>query len=279
MKLVTTKKELDKIIEEEHAGLHIGLVPTMGNLHLGHLSLAEASLAQTDKTIVTIFVNPKQFGENEDFGKYPRTLERDLKLLKKLEGSENITVFAPQNEKEIYPDQFNTTIEVKGLDHALCGLHRPGHFKGVTTVVYQLFKITKADTAFFGQKDYQQFRIIEKMVEDLDLPIKLSMQPIIREASGLAMSSRNQYMSEEQKSEAALINKTLYDLKEIFLKDRLKANAVREKILFEEPRWQYLEILDAHNLKDFSDKTTKVIVAGAFTMGDTRLIDNILFSL
>ncbi len=279
MKLVTTKSELDKVINTEHSELSVGLVPTMGNLHLGHLSLVKTSLSKTQRTIVTIFVNPKQFGENEDFGKYPRTLEQDLKKLNALPQSENILVFAPQSEREIYPEGFSTTIEVSGLDHALCGLHRPGHFKGVTTVVYQLFKLTNAHLAFFGQKDYQQFRVIEKMVQDLSLPINLSMEPIVREKSGLALSSRNQYMSPAQKEEASLIFKTLSQLKESFLENPDKAMASRERLLFAEPRWQYLEILDAHSLKEVSEQTSKVLVAGAFTMGDTRLIDNILFRI
>ncbi len=279
MKLVTTRSELSKIQETELKNNTVGLVPTMGNLHQGHLELVKRSLQRTQKTMVTIFVNPKQFGPNEDFEKYPRTLEADLLKLKELDGADNIVVFAPQSTLEIYPEGFNTTIEVQGLDNLLCGANRPGHFKGVTTVVYQLFKLSGADMAFFGQKDFQQFKIIEKMVHDLSLEIELEMCPIIREPSGLALSSRNQYLSFSEREEARLINKTLENLKELFLENREKALKKREDILFHEPRWQYLEILDGSHLTEVSAKTNQVVVAGAFLMGDTRLIDNILFDL
>jgi pantoate--beta-alanine ligase len=279
MKLVTTRSELSKIQETELKNNTVGLVPTMGNLHQGHLELVKRSLQRTQKTMVTIFVNPKQFGPNEDFEKYPRTLEADLLKLKELDGADNIVVFAPQSTLEIYPEGFNTTIEVQGLDNLLCGANRPGHFKGVTTVVYQLFKLSGADMAFFGQKDFQQFKIIEKMVHDLSLEIELEMCPIIREPSGLALSSRNQYLSFSEREEARLINKTLENLKELFLENREKALKKREDILFHEPRWQYLEILDGNHLTEVSAKTNQVVVAGAFLMGDTRLIDNILFDL
>ncbi len=279
MKLVTTRSELSKIQETELKNNTVGLVPTMGNLHQGHLELVKRSLQRTQKTMVTIFVNPKQFGPNEDFEKYPRTLEADLLKLKELDGADNIVVFAPQSTLEIYPEGFNTTIEVQGLDNLLCGANRPGHFKGVTTVVYQLFKLSGADMAFFGQKDFQQFKIIEKMVHDLSLEIELEMCPIIREPSGLALSSRNQYLSSSEREEARLIKETLDHLKELFLENREKALKKREDILFHEPRWQYLEILDGSHLTEVSAKTNQVVVAGAFLMGDTRLIDNILFDL
>ncbi len=279
MKLVTTRSELSKIQETGLKNNTIGLVPTMGNLHQGHLELVKRSLQRTQKTMVTIFVNPKQFGPNEDFEKYPRTLEADLLKLKELDGADNIVVFAPQSTLEIYPEGFNTTIEVQGLDNLLCGANRPGHFKGVTTVVYQLFKLSGADMAFFGQKDFQQFKIIEKMVHDLSLEIELEMCPIIREPSGLALSSRNQYLSSSEREEARLIKETLDHLKELFLENREKALKKREDILFHEPRWQYLEVLDGSHLTEVSAKTNQVVVAGAFLMGDTRLIDNILFDL
>ncbi len=279
MKLVTTRSELSKIQETDLKNNTIGLVPTMGNLHQGHLELVKRSLQRTQKTMVTIFVNPKQFGPNEDFEKYPRTLEADLLKLKELDGADNIVVFAPQSTLEIYPEGFNTTIEVQGLDNLLCGANRPGHFKGVTTVVYQLFKLSGADMAFFGQKDFQQFKIIEKMVHDLSLEIELEMCPIIREPSGLALSSRNQYLSSSEREEARLIKETLDHLKELFLENREKALKKREDILFHEPRWQYLEVLDGSHLTEVSAKTNQVVVAGAFLMGDTRLIDNILFDL
>ena len=279
MKLFTKKADYLQFCQDSYSDKLVGLVPTMGNLHRGHLNLVEMAIQENDYTVVTIFVNPKQFGPNEDFGKYPRTLEQDLSKLKGLSQSESIIVFAPDSIEEIYPKGFSTEIEVKGLDDVLCGKSRPGHFKGVTTVVYQLFKLSHADHAYFGQKDYQQFKIIEKMVDDLDLPIKLTMAPIAREESGLALSSRNQYMSQEQHLEASLINKTITQLAQTYKSDAELAFKMRQEYLFQDNRWQYLEILDANTLKKPNQDSQEVVVAGAFFMGDTRLIDNIIVRL
>jgi pantoate--beta-alanine ligase len=279
MKLFTRKEDYIQFCNESYTGKNVGLVPTMGNLHRGHLNLVQQALSENDFTLVTIFVNPKQFAPNEDFDKYPRTLEQDLSKLKELPGSDSIVVFAPESLEEIYPSGFSTDIEVKGLDDTLCGKSRPGHFKGVTTVVYQLFKLSHADRAYFGQKDYQQFKIIEKMVKDLDIPIQLTMVPIAREKSGLALSSRNQYMTNEQRLEASLINKTLKDLASTYQSDKDLAFKMRQEYLFQDNRWQYLEILDANTLKRPDQSSGEVVVAGAFLMGDTRLIDNIIVRL
>lgn len=278
MQLFTRKEDFQNYRNKSSLGV-IGLVPTMGNLHQGHLNLVKESLKETDHTIVTIFVNPKQFGPGEDFEKYPRTLESDLKKLKDLSGSEKILVFSPESVEDIFPTNFSTDITVTGLDQALCGLHRPGHFKGVTTVVYQLFTISKAHKAYFGQKDFQQFKIIEKMTKDLNLPIELSMVPIARESTGLALSSRNQYMSTEQKLEAAQIYKSLRNVAQTYLKDGQAAETLKQDILFKDPSWQYLEVLDSTTLKAPTSETKQVVVAGAYHMGDTRLIDNILVNL
>lgn len=279
MKLFTKKNDYHSFCDTHYGNSRVGLVPTMGNLHQGHLNLVKQALKENDFTLVTIFVNPKQFGPNEDFGKYPRTLEQDLAKLKELEGSERLIVFSPENNQEIYPSGFSTDIEVKALDNCLCGRHRPGHFKGVTTVVYQLFKLARATHAYFGQKDYQQFKIIEKMVNDLQIPIELTMVPIAREESGLALSSRNQYMSDEEKREASLINKTLKEVAQTYAKDAELALTMRQEFLFQDNRWQYIEILDAKTLETPNPQTSEVVVAGAFYMGDTRLIDNIIVGL
>jgi len=259
----------------------IGLVPTMGNLHDGHLSLANKALSENDAIIVTIFVNPKQFGPNEDFDQYPRTLEDDLEKLRALEGSKRITVFNPESNDEIYPENFQTTISVNGLDQVLCGKFRSGHFDGVTTVVYQLFALTQATQAYFGQKDFQQFKIIERMSHDLLLPIKLNMCPIIREEDGLALSSRNQYLSSDQRIEAITLNQSLNSIKEEYQAHGSEAALkVRDQILKTDDRFQYLEILETQTLSNVIpqelDGFGKVVVAGAFILGDTRIIDNLL---
>lgn len=258
----------------------IGLVPTMGNLHQGHLNLVKEALKENERVIVTIFVNPKQFGPNEDFEKYPRTLENDVAKLGTLEKADGIIVFAPSETKEIFPDGYSTDIEVKGLDDVLCGRNRPGHFKGVTTVVYRLFALTKPSKAYFGQKDFQQFKIIQRMTRDLSLPIELMMVPIARESSGLALSSRNQYLSPPQMEESLTLNQTLKKLaKTVLSKSVHEGISQASEILTFDSRFQYLSILDSENLREPNENTQEVVVAGAFLLGDTRLIDNILISL
>jgi len=259
----------------------IGLVPTMGNLHEGHLSLVEKSLQENPVTIVTIFVNPKQFGPNEDFDSYPRTLENDCELLKKLlekYPSQSLVVYSPADNSEIYPKGFKTTISVGKITNILCGADRPGHFDGVTTVVYRLFSISKADKAYFGQKDYQQVKVIQRMVDDLSLNIKLEMIPISRDEDGLARSSRNQYLSTQQRQEGLTLPNTLILIENIlaensWLNSGVEINKILETAL-SDSRWQYIEILDAQTLEEVSDKTNEVVLAGAFKVGKTRLIDN-----
>jgi pantoate--beta-alanine ligase len=259
----------------------IGLVPTMGNLHDGHLSLIKKSLEENDKTIVTIFVNPKQFGPNEDFEKYPRTLEKDIEKINTL--SSDIIVLAPKSTLEIYPKNFNSVVSVKELTNSLCGSDRPGHFDGVTTIVYRLFAITKAHNAYFGQKDFQQLQVIKRMAEDLLLPINIKMLPIHREESGLAMSSRNQFLSEDQRVVALNLSKSILEIKSL-LEDKtysssvIELNSILEKEL-KDKNWIYLEILDSSNLGEININTSEVIIAGAYKVGDTRLIDNSLVKI
>ncbi|MCR9205068.1 MAG: pantoate--beta-alanine ligase [Halobacteriovoraceae bacterium] len=258
---------------------NLGLVPTMGNLHQGHLNLVEKALKDNEKVVVTIFVNPKQFGPNEDFDKYPRTLEKDMEKLKSLKDFERIILFCPKDTSQIFPEDYSTDIEVHGLDRALCGKNRPGHFKGVCTVVYRLFLITKPTKAYFGQKDYQQFKIIKKMRDDLLIPVDLEMIPISREESGLALSSRNQYLSKEQRSEALLLNRSLNSIAEITHQNLLSGITKAQEILTQDSRFQYIEVLDAENLGLPTAESEKVVVAGAFLLGDTRLIDNVILKL
>lgn len=256
----------------------IGLVPTMGNLHSGHLSLIEESARENDITIVTIFVNPKQFGPNEDFDKYPRTLEQDIQNIESLSIKKDILVLAPQSAMEIYPENFNTTISVSGLTSGLCGASRPGHFDGVTTVVYRLFNITTPTTAYFGQKDYQQQLIIKKMVKDLSLPVHIKTMPIVREDSGLAKSSRNQYLSDEQRTQALELSSTINRISDIlakktYLDATIDLNHVLEEKIRDQ-RWQYLEVLDSENLQEITPQTNSAVILGALMVGETRLIDN-----
>lgn len=259
----------------------IGLVPTMGNLHEGHLTLVRKSIKENEHTIVTIFVNPKQFGANEDFGKYPRTLESDLKKIHDLDPS--IIVLAPESTSQIYPEGFSTTVSIKELTSNLCGADRPGHFDGVTTVVYRLFAISRADNAYFGQKDYQQVQVIRRMTEDLLLPINIKMLPINREDNGLARSSRNQFLDNSQLDTALNLSKGIFSIENL-LKDKtysasvIEINDILEQTL-KDKNWKYLEILDSNNLGEVNINTTEVVIAGAYKLGETRLIDNSLVKI
>lgn len=258
----------------------LGLVPTMGNLHAGHASLIEESVRQNDFTIVTIFVNPKQFGPSEDFDSYPRTLEADLEIISQI-SKDRVIVFAPNDTSEIYPSGFSTSIAVKGpMTEVLCGAKRPGHFEGVTTVVYQLFMLTKADRAYFGLKDYQQLQIIKRMSKDLRLPIQVISMPIKRDETGLALSSRNQYLTDSERKAALTLSQTLHKLKEEW---RVNGNEacfeLRSQILNESPAWDYLDILDGSTLTKPSSESTFILFAGAHFFGKARLIDNLTLEL
>ena len=246
----------------------LGFVPTMGNLHRGHLSLVEKSLQENERTIVSIFVNPKQFGRGEDFLRYPRTLKEDRHALESLSLAENLVIFAPET---FYSEKFATVVKVESdLTNKLCGQSRPHHFAGVTTVVYLLFALIRPSRAYFGQKDYQQFKIVEKMIQDLNIPVALTMMPIVRDSHGLALSSRNQYLSPEQYKEALVLNQSLQEV----------VSSIEKNEKWSPPptrhRWDYLEALDAANLTPISFNTKKILVAGALNIGGIRLIDNLI---
>ncbi|PIK14947.1 pantoate--beta-alanine ligase [Halobacteriovorax sp. JY17] len=256
----------------------IGLVPTMGNLHEGHLSLISESSKENDLTVVTIFVNPLQFGPNEDFEKYPRTLEQDIQRIETLSIEKDILILAPSSSAEIYPENFSTTISITGLTENLCGASRPGHFDGVTTVVYRLFKISSPTIAYFGQKDFQQQLVIKKMTRDLGLTVQIKTMPIIREESGLAKSSRNQYLSNEEREQALELNTTLTKISDIltnqsYLDASISLNEVLENKIRDQ-RWEYLEILDSDSLQEITPTTDSAVILGALKIGETRLIDN-----
>jgi pantoate--beta-alanine ligase len=254
---------------------NLGLVPTMGALHEGHLSLVRAAKSKCDLVIVSIFVNPTQFGPNEDFAKYPRTFERDCELLD-IEGVD--LVFAP-SVQEMYPVDAVTYVTVEGLSEKLCGRSRPGHFRGVTTVVSKLFHIVEPDLAFFGQKDAAQVAIIKRMVRDLNMAIEIVVCPTIREPDGLAMSSRNAYLTPGQRKSALVLSRALQRVQQVFEQGERNAAKLIEagkQVITEEPsvRLDYLEIVDPETLEGVDVASPKSLVAVAAFVGATRLIDN-----
>jgi len=256
-------------------GKRIGLVPTMGALHEGHLSLVRAARSKCDVVAVSIFVNPTQFGHNEDYSKYPRTFDNDCELLEK-EGVD--IVFAPSVE-EMYPGGAVTYVTVEGMSDKLCGRSRPGHFRGVTTVVSKLFHIVEPDLAFFGQKDAAQVAIIQRMVRDLNMPVEIVVCPIVREPDGLAMSSRNAYLTPEQRRSALVLSLALRRVQQMFDQgERNEAKLIEsgKQVIAEEPsvRLDYLEIVDPETLDGVDVVSSKSLVAVAAVVGTTRLIDN-----
>lgn len=281
--LVHTIKEVREQIKEwKKVGLTVGLVPTMGALHNGHLSLIKKAVEKCDKVVVSVFVNPIQFCQGEDLDKYPRTLEADQKLCES--NGVNI-VFAP-TPSEMYGDcQMRTNdfltyvIPPFFYVNKLCGKSRVGHFDGVCTVVNKLFNIVQPDFAFFGQKDAQQLIIIKKMVKDLNIPVEIIPCPIVREESGLALSSRNKYLSEEDKIQALALSKILSNIKNCYKKGITDVEALKEtayQFLNDHHDLEYLEFMNEENLDEMTtaDDHTRVFIA--CKVGGVRLIDNIL---
>jgi pantoate--beta-alanine ligase len=263
--------------QARRGGKRLGFVPTMGALHEGHLSLVRAARARCDAVAVSIFVNPTQFGPSEDFSKYPRSFERDRELLE-AEGVD--LIFAPSVE-EMYPKGAVTFVTVEGLSEKLCGRSRPGHFRGVTTVVAKLFNIVEPGVAFFGQKDAAQVVIVKKMVHDLDLPVEIAVCPIVREVDGLAMSSRNAYLDAAQRRSATVLHRALMQVQSLAEKgERTSAKLMdaAQRVFREEPavRVDYVEIVDTETLDPVADVSRGALVAVAAFVGATRLIDNIV---
>lgn len=281
IKLFTNRKDFD-YFRNALTTESIGLVPTMGNLHKGHISLLEKSIEENDVAIVTIYVNPKQFGPNEDFDKYPRTLDDDIAKISAvallLDKKKEIVVYAPNTDEGIYPEGFSTNISMGTMTQKLEGAVRPTHFDGVTTVVYRLFAITRAHQAYFGQKDVQQCLIIKKMVHDLEIPIKINIMPIIRNSEGLALSSRNQYLSESERTEALVLPHTLQKVEKL-IRTKQDYKTFAQEAKANDKKWDYLEILDSQNLEAPTDKTREVVIVAAYRMNSARLLDNILVSL
>jgi pantoate--beta-alanine ligase len=278
MKLVHTAAEMRRLCRTARVGGgRLGLVPTMGALHEGHLSLVRAARKSSDVVSASIFVNPTQFGPSEDFSKYPRNPENDSALLHQ-EGVD--LVFAPSTE-EMYSEGAVTWVIVEGLSDRLCGKSRPGHFRGVTTVVSKLFHIVEPDVAYFGQKDAAQVAIIRRMVRDLNMPVAIEVCPIVREPDGLAMSSRNAYLSPDERKSALVLNRSLTELRKIFEageRDSAKLIAAAKHEFASESavRLDYFEIVDPDTLEAEPLITKPVLVAVAAIVGKTRLIDNII---
>ncbi|WP_195988481.1 pantoate--beta-alanine ligase [Clostridium sp. D53t1_180928_C8] len=270
----------DRVKGWKSQGLKVGFVPTMGYLHEGHESLIKKASEENDKVVVSIFVNPIQFGPKEDLSTYPRDLERDSKVC---EGAGADIIFHPKNE-EMYFEDFSTFVDMNGLTSGLCGKSRPTHFRGVCTVVTKLFNIVSPDRAYFGEKDAQQLAIIKRMVRDLNIDVEVIGCPIVREKDGLAKSSRNTYLSMEERSAATILNKSLNIAREK-IKDgeRNSANIISTiKEIIESERLakiDYIEVVDSFSMEDVGVIENSVLVAIAVFIGKTRLIDNFIYEL
>jgi pantoate--beta-alanine ligase len=278
MKLIKTIEEMRAFRNATRkSGQRLGLVPTMGALHEGHLSLVRAARDNSDIVAASIFVNPTQFGPNEDFAKYPRNLESDSEML---EREQVDIIFAPSVE-DMYPAGAVTWVTVEGMSDRLCGRSRPGHFRGVTTVVSKLFHIIEPDAAFFGQKDAAQVAIIRRMVRDLNMPVSIEVCPIIRESDGLALSSRNAYLNPGERKSALVLYRSLRRAQELFdhgERDSAKLIAAGKQEFVKEPsaRLDYLEIVEPDTLEPVPSIAKRALIAVAAFIGNTRLIDNIL---
>lgn len=276
MQVIRRSSQMQKIMADlKIAGKKIGFVPTMGALHAGHMSLVKKSKRENDITVVSIFVNPTQFGQNEDLAKYPRPFAKDKELLEKTGVN---YLFYPTVE-QMYPDGFGTAVTVKGLNKILEGESRPGHFDGVATVVLKLFEIIGPTKAYFGQKDFQQCVVVRKMIVDLNLPVNFKMCPTVRERSGLAMSSRNVYLSAKEKEQALVINKSLRLAVDLIKNGNKSANNVvaeMKKSIGNNVRIDYITIRKPADLAEVNRIDSSVVILFAGYVGKTRLIDNAL---
>jgi len=271
----SARETFELVCAQKRSGKTVGFVPTMGALHAGHLSLVERSLRECDYTVVSIFINPKQFAPHEDFSKYPRNLDGDLAKLATLDVD---LVFAPPVE-EIYPPGFSTYVDVGALTEPWEGRFRPGHFRGVTTVVLKLFQIAPADRAYFGRKDYQQFRIVQKLVTDLSLPLEIVVCPIVRAADGLALSSRNVYLSDSERRSALVLSRSLNAARELFDGGERNAKTIRDQLqraiaAASGVMLEYAAVVDPATLAELSHIEESAVALVAARVGNTRLIDN-----
>ncbi len=280
MDIISTITEARNIIKNvKKNSKTVGFVPTMGYLHEGHLSLLRRAKAENDFVVLSIFINPTQFGNNEDLDKYPRDIERDKALA--LEAKTDL-IFTPTSH-EMYPGGYSTYVDVEGITQGLCGASRPGHFKGVTTIVTKLFNIVAPDKAYFGQKDAQQASVIERMTKELDMDIKIVVCPIVRETDGLAMSSRNVYLSLDERRAALVLSKSLEAAREKVGNGEINVQDIKKMIIeniSKEPLAciDYVEIVDYNTFKKAHTIKDKTLIALAVKFGKTRLIDNIVIS-
>jgi len=276
MKIIHTISETREFIAQARSdGKSLGLVPTMGYFHEGHLSLMRQARQDNDLVVVSLFVNPTQFGPGEDFRDYPRDLDRDARMAEEV-GVD--LIFNPSVE-EIYPEGYNTYVAVEKLAEGLCGAFRPGHFRGVTTVVLKLFNIVQPDRAYFGRKDYQQLKVIERMVKDLNVPVEVIGMPTVREPDGLAMSSRNMYLDPEERRAALVLSESLSYAQQLLGGGLTSGGELRarvEEFVKGEPlaRIDYVAVVDPETLDPMAEVRDRAVLALAVRIGRTRLIDN-----
>lgn len=281
MKIIHSIEEMRLyLLGVKKAGKTVGLVPTMGYLHEGHLTLMKRAKENCDLVVTSIFVNPTQFGVGEDYEQYPRDLKRDGALA---EGVGVDVIFAPSTD-EMYPKDYHTFVQVQALTAGLCGASRPTHFRGVTTVVTKLLLIIQPDYAYFGQKDAQQVTVIERMVEDLNIPVTIIRVPIVREEDGLAMSSRNVYLTPEERKEALVLSHSLIEAEALIKKGERKSEIIRKMIeqkIGESSRAQidYVAIVDGKTLERIDLLSGKVLIALAVKYSKARLLDNLLLEV
>ncbi|MDD4980872.1 MAG: pantoate--beta-alanine ligase [Candidatus Omnitrophica bacterium] len=278
MKVIRSLKQMSAFSRSVHLKKQtIGFVPTMGALHAGHLSLIRAARRENHKAVVSVFVNPIQFAPQEDYKKYPRDFKLDARLCSK-EGAD--VIFYPDSRR-MYPDNYKTYVVVRDLSDCLCGKSRPGHFKGVATVVAKLLNIVNPDIAYFGQKDAQQAFIIKKMAQDLNMPVKIKIMPTVRDKDGLALSSRNIYLSRSERRDAVILSQALNLAKEMVRQGKKKSTQIigRMRRLISAKKSvsiQYISIVDLENLRPLDKIKDKALIALAVYIGKTRLIDNII---
>nr|WP_281347289.1 pantoate--beta-alanine ligase [Thermosulfuriphilus ammonigenes] len=279
--MVTSIEKMTQIsLKWRKEGQKIAFVPTMGYFHEGHLSLMRLARKKGDRLVVSVFVNPTQFGPQEDFEKYPRDKKRDIELAKK----EGVDVLFCPSKEEMYPPEYQTYVEVTELSRPLCGESRPGHFRGVATVVLKLFNIIRPHLAVFGEKDYQQLLVIKKVVQDLNLSVEIVSHPIVREIDGLAMSSRNVYLSSEERKSALSLFKSLKLAQELVKKGERNSDKIRKIVrdfILSHPytKIDYIELRDPKNLIEKKEISGPTLLAIAIFVGQTRLIDNIILEI
>ncbi|MCC5463815.1 pantoate--beta-alanine ligase [Pelosinus baikalensis] len=278
MRIIETIEEMKIFVKQVKAkGLSIGLVPTMGSLHEGHLALMRQAKKQCDVVVVSIFVNPTQFGPNEDYAKYPRDLTGDSVQA----GTAGVDVIFHPQVQEMYPKGYSSFVEVDGITQKLCGLSRPGHFRGVATVVAKLLNIIEPEAAFFGQKDAQQVLVLQRMASDLNMNVVIEIVPIVREKDGLAMSSRNAFLSVKERRAALVLSRSLLLAKQLVASGEMNVEVIRQQVianiqLEELAQIDYVEIHSYPLLENIDQIIGKALLALAVRIGSTRLIDNII---